>query len=137
MAHFLDTNILLYSISRTPAESRKRERAIALLDDDAGTLSIQVLQEFYVEATRATRADAISHEQATGLIEAWRRFKIQDMNLAVLDRALQIRGSHDLSFWDCAILAAALTAGCDRIYTEDLAHRQKVNGLAVVNPFLG
>jgi predicted nucleic acid-binding protein len=48
MPHFLDTNILLYSISRNPAESFKRDRTLALLDDDSGALSIQVLQEFYV-----------------------------------------------------------------------------------------
>ena len=54
-AHFLDTNILLYSISRNPADALKRERAIALLGRDDGALSVQVLQEFYVQATRATR----------------------------------------------------------------------------------
>jgi len=74
MPHFLDTNILLYSISRNPAESFKRDQALALLDDDSGALSIQVLQEFYVQATRASRADAVPHELAVGLIEAWSRF---------------------------------------------------------------
>jgi predicted nucleic acid-binding protein len=44
--HFLDTNILLYSISRDPAESAKRDRAIDLLERDDGALSVQVLQEF-------------------------------------------------------------------------------------------
>ncbi len=47
MLHFLDTSVLLYSISRHPDELRKRERAISLLEDDDGALSIQVLQEFY------------------------------------------------------------------------------------------
>src|SRR5262245_17684584 len=120
MLQFLDTNILLYSISRNPAESFKRERAIALLDDDLSALSIQVLQEFYVQATRVTRADAIPHELAAGLIESWSRFRIQDMNLAVLNAALRIRQTHGFSFWDCAILAAALALGCDRVYTEEI-----------------
>ena len=70
MLHFLDTNILLNSISRSPDESLKRERAIALLDEDSGALSVQVPQEFYVQATRSSRADAIPHEFAAGLIEA-------------------------------------------------------------------
>ncbi len=135
MPHFLDTNILLYSISRNPAESLKRDRAIALLDDDSSTLSIQVLQEFYVQATRAGRADAIPHEFAAGLIESWSRFRIQDMNLAVLQTALRIRQTYGFSFWDCAILAAALALGCDRVYTEDLTHGQIVDGLAVIDPF--
>ena len=64
MAQFLDTNVLLYSISRNPAESDKRDRAIALLDEDSSSLSIQVLQEFYVQATRASHADSIDHELA-------------------------------------------------------------------------
>jgi len=42
MLHFLDTNVLLYSISRDPSESFKRERAVSLLDEDAGALSVQV-----------------------------------------------------------------------------------------------
>ena len=135
MAQFLDTNILLYSISQDPVESGKRDRAIALLEDDSNTLSIQVLQEFYVQATRASRADAIAHELAAGLIETWLRFRIQDMNLAVLKWALRIRQTHGFSFWDSAILAAALALGCDRVYTEDLAHGQVVEGLTVIDPF--
>jgi predicted nucleic acid-binding protein len=135
MPHFLDTNILLYSISQNPAESLKRDRAIALLADDSGALSIQVLQEFYVQATRTSRADAVSHELAAGLIEAWSRFRIQDMTLPVLHTALRIRKAHGFSFWDSAIVAAALALGCDRVYTEDLTHGQMVDGLAIVDPF--
>ncbi len=135
MPHFLDTNILLYSICQNPAESLKRDRAIALLADDSGALSIQVLQEFYVQATRTSRADAVSHELAAGLIEAWSRFRIQDMTLPILQTALRIRKAHGFSFWDSAIVAAALALGCDRVYTEDLTHGQMVEGLAIVDPF--
>ena len=90
MPQFLDTNILLYSISRNPAESHKRERAIVLLDDNSGALSVQVLQQFYVQATRPSRTDAIPHELAAGLIESWTRFPVQDMTLDVLRRVLRI-----------------------------------------------
>ena len=61
MPDFLDTNILLYSVSQNPAESNKRDRAIELLGDDSSALSIQVLQEFHVQATRASRPDPIPH----------------------------------------------------------------------------
>jgi predicted nucleic acid-binding protein len=135
MPHFFDTNILLYSISRDPDESLKREQAISLLEDDSGAVSIQVLQEFYVQATRASRADAISHELAVGLVEAWSRFRIQDMTLAVLYSALQIRKTYRFSFWDCAIISAARALGCDRVYTEDLSHGQVVDGLTIIDPF--
>lgn len=136
MAHFLDTNILLYSISRTNTEALKRDRAIALIDDDSGCMSIQVLQEFYVQATRSSRADRISHDFAAGLMQAWARFRIQEMTFPVLNHALRVRQNCGFSFGDCTIIAAALALRCDRIYTEDMAHGQVVEGATIVNPFL-
>src|SRR4051794_22819593 len=61
MLHFLDTNILIYSISDKPAEAAKRSCAEALLARDDGALSVQVLQEFYVQATRPTRPGRLAH----------------------------------------------------------------------------
>lgn len=135
MAHFLDTNILIYSISQDSAESAKRERAIELLDDDSGSLSVQVLQEFYVQATRASRAHPVSHEIAVELIEMWSRFRIQDMTYSVFQSALRIRQKYRFSYWDSAVIAAAVALGCDRLYSEDLAHGQVVEGVTIVNPF--
>ena len=135
MPHFLDTNVLLYSISQNPAESNKRDQAIELLADDSAALSIQVLQEFYVQATRLSRPDPIPHELAVGLIEAWTRFRIQDMTMVVLNDALRIRKTFGFSFWDSAIVAAAFATGCDRIYTEDLNHGHVVESLTIINPF--
>jgi predicted nucleic acid-binding protein len=57
------------------------------------------------------------------------------MTLPVLNMALGIRRAHGFSFWDSAILAAARTLGCDRVYTEDLTHRQVADGLTIVDPF--
>ena len=133
--HFLDTNILLYSISRDPAETAKRERAIALLDRDDGALSVQVLQEFYVQATRPTRPDPLPHEIAAGLIRTWTRFRIQEINLAVVLAALEIRAAHGFSYWDSAIIAAACALGCRELYTEDMSHGRVVEGVRIINPF--
>ena len=66
---FLDTNVLLYAVSTTPAEAPKRELARYLLAEDDWTLSVQVLQEFYVQATQATRPDRLSLTDAAALIE--------------------------------------------------------------------
>jgi predicted nucleic acid-binding protein len=133
--HFLDTNVLLYSISRDPAEAAKRERAIALLDRDDGALSVQVLQEFYVQATRATRPDPLPHDIAAGLIATWTRFRVQEISLAILAGALEIKAAHGLSYWDSAILAAARALGCRELYSEDMGHRQEIDGVTIVNPF--
>jgi predicted nucleic acid-binding protein len=73
---FLDTNILLYSISRDPTEITKHDRAVTLIDAGNNALSVQVLQEFYVQATRSTRPDPLPHDIAAGLIRTWLRFKV-------------------------------------------------------------
>jgi predicted nucleic acid-binding protein len=132
---FLDTNILLYSISRNPAEAAKRDIAIALLDADDIALSVQVLQEFYVQATRVTRSDALPHEIAAGLVRTWLRFKIQETTLPVALGALDIKATHRLSYWDAAIVAAARALGCRELLSEDMSHGQEVEGVLIVNPF--
>jgi predicted nucleic acid-binding protein len=132
---FLDTSILLYSISRHPAEARKRDAAITLLDAEDVALSVQVLQEFYVQATRATRPDALPHEIAAGLIRTWLRFPIQETTLPVMLGALEIKAAHSLSYWDAAIVAAARALGCRELLSEDMSHGQVIDGVRVVNPF--
>ena len=132
---FIDTNILLYSISRDPTEAFKRDIAIALLDAENIALSVQVLQEFYVQATRATRSDPLPHQIAAGLIATWTRFRVQAITLAVLTGALEIKAAHGFSYWDSAIIAAARALGCRELYTEDMAHGREVEGVAIINPF--
>jgi predicted nucleic acid-binding protein len=95
--HFLDTNILLYSISRSPAEASKRYRAIDVLERDDGALSVQVLQEFYVQATRSTRLHPLPHEIAVGLIATWARFRVQEITISILTGALEIKAAHGFS----------------------------------------
>ncbi len=133
--HFLDTNILLYSISRDPAEGPKRERAIALLDLDGGALSVQVLQEFYVQATRSNRPDPLSHEIAAGLIATWVRFAVQEITLSILTEALAVKAAHGFSYWDSAIIVAARALGCRELYSEDMTHGRQIEGVMIVNPF--
>ncbi len=107
---FLDTNVLLYSISAERAEAAKRDRAIALLECDDVALSVQVLQEFYVQATRTTRADRLPHEIAVGLIESWLRFPLQEMTRGVLLTGLNIKAAHGAS----SIPGAQATGGMGR-----------------------
>jgi|SRR5271155_859759 predicted nucleic acid-binding protein len=132
---FLDTNILLYSISTAAAETPKRERARELIDRDDCALSIQVLQEFYVQATRSTRPDALTHDVAIGLIRVWRRFPVQETTLGLLDAALEIVARHRFSYWDSCIIAAAQALGCERLYSEDMTHGQRIGPLTIFNPF--
>jgi predicted nucleic acid-binding protein len=90
---FLDTNILLYSVSRDPTETTKHDRAVALVDAGNNALSVQVLQEFYVPATRPNRPDPLSHDIAAGLIRTWLRFKVQEISVPIMTGALEIRAA--------------------------------------------
>lgn len=135
MYRFVDTNVLLYSISRDAAEASKRDRAIELLTASDLALSTQVLQEFYVQATRRTRADALSHDLAAGLVRAWSRFPVQEISLGVVMAALEIKAARGFSYWDSAIIAAAQTLGCRELLSEDLSHGQRIGDMTIVNPF--
>jgi predicted nucleic acid-binding protein len=135
LAHFFDTNVLLYSISRDSGEAEKRERAIELLDLNDGALSVQVLQEFYVQATRPTRPDPLPHEIAAHLIHTWTRFRVQEIDLVILSAALEIKAAHGFSYWDSAIIAAARALGCRELYSEDMSHGRRVDGVVILNPF--
>lgn len=132
---FLDTNILLYSISRDPNETLKRARAIALVERDECVLSVQVLQEFYVQATRPSRRDALPHETAVGLIRAWSRFPVQETTTNLLYAALELKARYGLSYRDAAIVAAARAQGCATLYTEDLSHGRIIDDMSIVDPF--
>lgn len=133
---FVDTNILLYRVSSVPAEAEKRRVAERILGGDDLQLSVQVLQEFYVQATRTSRKDALLHEEAVSLIRSWKRFPVQDITAPLLDAALTAKSRWQLSYWDAAIVEAARLAGCDCILSEDLSHGQNFDGITVVNPFL-
>lgn len=132
---FVDTNILLYSISSVPAEAAKADQARQILRCSDIALSVQVLQEFYVQATRPSRPDPLTHEEAVALLRTWRRFPTQDITLSVLEDALTIKARWQLSYWDSAIIAAARQADCTEVLSEDMNHGQDYGGVKVVNPF--
>lgn len=133
--HFVDTNVLLYAVSRDPAEQSKFDRANELLSDPRLGLSTQVLQEFYVQATRATRADRLTHRQAADLVTSFTRFPVQEITVDLVLAALETRDRYGLSYWDAAIIEAGRLLGCDQVLSEDLAHGQDYGGITVIDPF--
>jgi len=132
---FVDTNILLYAISTDAHERGKQERALSILDADDIALSVQVLQEFYVQATRSLKSDHITHEQAVNLIQSWLRFRVQENTVAVMQAALSTRHRWNLSYWDAAIVEAARASASATLLTEDLQHDMDFAGVRTVNPF--
>ena len=132
---FVDTNILLYAISRDQAEQDKAKRASDILADRDLALSVQVLQEFYVQATRASRPDAIGHSQAVRLIESFRRFAVQDVTSGIMMAALDAHQRFQISYWDAAIVEASRAMGCTEVLSEDLNDGQDYASVQVINPF--
>ena len=132
---FVDTNVLLYAVSALSEEAGKSDRALALLRQGNLALSVQVLQEFYYQATRPSRQAAITHEQALEFIESIGSFPVQGITLDLFRAAVAISRRFGLSYWDGAILAAARAAGCDAVYSEDLSAEQDYDGLRVIDPF--
>jgi predicted nucleic acid-binding protein len=132
---FVDTNVLLYAVSTSPGEAAKTRTARDLLQADDLALSVQVLQEFHVQATRAGRSGRLSHEQATLLVESWLRFPVQASTVGLLRGALEVKRRHRLSYWDAAIVEAARLLGCDTLLSEDLSHGRSYDGVKVMDPF--
>ncbi len=94
-----------------------------------------MLQEFYVQATRVTRTDAIAHDIAFGLIRTWLRFKVQEITLPVMISAIEIKTMYGLSYWDAAVVAAARALGCRELLSEDMSHGREIEGVTINNPF--
>lgn len=132
---FVDTNVLLYAVSRDPGEREKAERANDILASRDLALSVQVLGEFYVQATRESRPDPLAHEQAVKLVESFLRFPVLELTTDVMLAALASRERFRISYWDAAILEAGRELKCDVILSEDLNDGQDYAGVRVENPF--
>ena len=132
---FVDTNVLLYAASILPEEEAKRLRAREVLTEPNLAVSVQVLQEFYHQATRATRPGRLSDDDALRFLEPVLEMRIQSVTVSVFANAVSMRRRFGLSYWDAAILAAARALGCDAVYSEDMSSEQDYGGIRVVNPF--
>ena len=93
---FLDTNVLLYRISTDPKETRKAQIAERILQGKDMALSVQVLQEFYAQATRSSRSGALRHEEAFELVRSWQRFPVQEITVLIMERAMVVRDLWEL-----------------------------------------
>jgi len=133
---FLDTNVLVYLFDAdNPA---KQSKAQALFDElsAAGRLlvSTQVLQEFYVVATRKLALPLTSHE-AEQVVRDLAVFTVVPIDAQVILSAIQAGRRYDFSLWDSLIIQAALRGGAEVLYSEDLQHGQIIDGMTIRNPF--
>lgn len=134
---FVDTNILVYAHDRSAGakQARARELLDRLWRAGGGSLSVQVLQEFYVAVTRKVPhpLDSNEAEGIVGDLATWQVF-VPDAD-DVLE-AIRLHRRLRVSFWDALILHGAAALGCEEVWSEDLSAGQVVDGVVVRNPFL-
>ena len=131
---FLDTNVLVYTDGfSTPA---KQEAALDLMESARlgswGVVSTQVLQEYFAVVTRKF---GLSADIARAKIEIFGRLDVVIIEPADILAGIDLHRLHGIGFWDGLIIQAARSAGCRILYTEDLQHGRRFDGLEVVNPF--
>lgn len=133
--HFIDTNVVMYSLGLSSLHESKRLRAREILDQPGLAVSVQVLQEFYTQATRRSRKDPLDHITALAVVRSICEFPVQEMTLDVMNAAFATCQRYRISYWDAAIVEAARALGCRTVYSEDMPHGQDYGGVRVVDPF--
>jgi predicted nucleic acid-binding protein len=131
---FFDTNVLVYADDKgAPAKQR---RALELVAEHrrarSGVVSLQVLQEYFVTATRKLRVDAAI---ARRKVELLAEFDVAAPDVADVLAAIDLHRLHGFSFWDALILRTAKQAGCRVLFSEDWQHAREVEGVRIMNPF--
>ena len=131
---FVDTNVLIYNIDF--ADPLKQEAAHRWLDQlwEAGSarVSWQVINEFYVNATRRIGAPAAMIRR---LVETYVEWGVTDFSFPLVSRAWHWVDHAGIGFWDALIVAAAERSGCRWLLSEDFQENRKFGSVQVVNPF--
>jgi predicted nucleic acid-binding protein len=133
---FVDTNILLYAYDIE--SGGKFETANRLLKTvwqaRNGCISLQVLQEFYVNITRKTRSP-LSSDDARQAVLDFSQWMIHRPDVDDVLGAIDLSSRYQISFWDALIVRSAQQTGCGVLWSEDLSDGQEYDGLLVKNPF--
>jgi predicted nucleic acid-binding protein len=128
---FFDTTILIYSISSEEPRAAVAEKLLA----EGGWISVQVLNEFVAVARRKLNMSWETTREALLAIRALCESPTT-LSIETHEAALEIAARYGYSIYDALILAAALEADCDTLYTEDMQNDQVIGSLTIRNPFL-
>lgn len=134
---FVDTNVLLYRFAdeRGP-EAPKRAVAREIVDGEI-SLSVQVLQEFYWQATHPSGRVRLAEADAAAVVSRLAEQPVQELTADLVLAAIATSQRFQIAYWDAAILEAARKLGCDTVLSEDLSDGQDYGGITVENPFRG
>jgi len=133
---FVDTNVIVYAYDRNAGE--KHRVAVNIMKDlwrsGLGTISTQILQEFFVTLTKKISAPLdISVVRET--IRRLSRWDVVLIDVDTIISATELQERYKYSFWDSLIIAAAAAGGASTILSEDLADSQTIKGITIKNPF--
>ena len=133
-AEFVDTNVLVYAHSRdAPGKAPKAAALIErLLDAGTGTLSLQVLSEFYAAATRKL---GMKSEEAEAVIADFGVWAIHRPTHDSLLRACRLQRRHKIAWWDALVINSAIEMESGVLWSEDLNDSQRYGSVTVRNPF--
>jgi predicted nucleic acid-binding protein len=130
---FLDTNVFVYAFDKTDAV--KQERAFALIQQPAWTISWQVIQEFAHVALHRFKTPFKTRDLAEYVdLVLWPRCTVFP-SADIYRHAFEIHEKAQYRFYDSVIVASALAAGATTLYSEDLQHGRSFGPLKILNPF--
>jgi predicted nucleic acid-binding protein len=132
---FIDTNVLVYAHDADAGDRHTAAKALLakLWDNRAGSLSTQVLQEFYAVVTRKFKPP-MPRAKARAIVAAYGEWCDVATEPQLIVAASRLEEEHTLSFWDALIVQAAIRAGADRLVSEDLQHGRRFGTLTIENP---
>ena len=130
---FLDSNILVYAQDAGSAGKQRKSRDVItqLAQSGGGVISTQILQEFYVAATKKLGVAPLA---AKAILKTFGVFETVQVSPQLIQEAIDCSILNVLSYWDSLVLASAASAGCSTVYSEDLNAGQTVLGVRVENP---
>jgi len=128
---FFDTNTLLYLLS---ADSKKADWVSKNIQQ-SNVISIQVLNEFTSASLRKIKITYAELDEFLDLFSS--TFSIRSLDMDTFKTGLSVSRRYGYQHYDSMIIAAALQAGCERLYSEDMQHRQIIEKkLQILNPFI-
>jgi predicted nucleic acid-binding protein len=131
---FFDTNVLIYVDD--DADPAKQKVATELFAEQrrqrSGVVSLQVLQEYFVVATRKLGIDP---GRARRKVELIAEFDVVTPDVRDILAAIDLHRLHGFTFWDALILQSVKLAGCSVLFSEDFQDQRRIEGFRVVNPF--
>ena len=132
---FLDTNVIVYAVDTTHGAAHKRMMARKIIRAGDFGVSAQVVQEFYVTATKKLKRP-LSIASAARFVEQLLRADFVGLDASLIKLGIAHSRRYQISYWDGAIIAAAEALGATTLYSEDLNHGQSYGSVRVLNPFV-